>query len=171
MTLSLSSAGRTQSGTGVEPMPPLLIGSLSSISILEEEAEQFVARALTMMIRARYLVEADRISAIALLNACRKRLGEHFRRYQIFKHSQIFDPVVAFGPASSKIVARGMKIDCLQLGETFSTYSERWRKLSLQDWPTYRRDMIAHTEMITMNLQAELRAMRQLLTIAKFHGC
>lgn len=170
MTPSLSAAGRIEAGSGVEPMPALLFGSLASIRKLEAEAEHFVARALTMMIRARYLVEANRMGAIALLDACRTRLGEHFRRYQIFKHGQIFDPVVSFGPASSKIVARGMKIDCMQLGETFSAYTNRWRKLSLRDWPTYRRDMLALVEMITTNLQDELRAMRQLLMIAKFHS-
>lgn len=170
MTLLPSSAGRLTIGSGVEPLPPLLFGSLASIQTLEAEAEHFVALALTMMIRARHLVEANRVGAIALLNARRKRLGEHFRRYQIFKHGQIFDPVIAFGPASSKIVAQGMKIDCLQLGETFSAYNDRWRKLSLRDWPSYRRDMIAHVEMITVNLQAELRAMRQLLMIAKFRA-
>lgn len=169
MTLLSSSTGRI-TRSDIEPMPPLLFGSLASIRKLEAEAENFVARALVMMIRARHLVEADRMGAIALLNACRKRLGEHFKRYQIFKHGQIFDPVVSFGPASSKIVARGMKIDCMQLGETFSAYTDRWRKLSPRDWPTYRRDMIELVEMITANLQDELRAMRQLLMIAKLHS-
>lgn len=143
--------------------------SAASAAVLSGEAELFVKRALSMMGRARLLVEADREDATIALNQARARLGQHFLRYQAFKHSQIFDPIVTFGPASSKVVARSMKVDCMQLGETFGSYRDRWFRFRPNEWPSYRRDMLETTDLLKVHLEAELRAMQQLLMISKLY--
>jgi len=137
---------------------------------LRIEAERYVGRATLMIDRARALVLSERVQAIDLLTAQRGALGDHFGRYQRFKHSAIFDPVVEHGPTSSKLVARTMKVDCMALGERFAAYQARCLGLGASDWTYYRRDMLATTEALTVNLRAELRAIRQLLTISGFYA-
>lgn len=168
MTMTLVQP-ETPPAAGVAPDPPRLFASALTVAGLQREAEAHVARALTMMSRARCLVEADRRDAIDLLTASRIRLGGHFKRYQAFKHGNIFDPVVEFGPASSKVVARTMKVDCMQLGELFGAYHARWLGMRPGEWSGYRRDMLETVEMLTGHLEAELRAMRQLLLISNLY--
>ena len=136
---------------------------------LANEADAYVERALTMLRRARALVAADRSSSLELLTARRSALGGLFQRYQKFKHGQIFDPVVRHGRASSRVIAQTMKLDCMELGETFSAYHNRWLGCRAKDWDRYARDMLATTEMLMTNLAAELRAMRQLLMISDLY--
>lgn len=136
---------------------------------LHAEADHYVARARTMMARARSLVEADRQDTIQLLNGRRVQLARHFQNYQRFKHANIFNPIIEFGPPSSKVVARTMKIDCMKLGEVFGGYYNRWLGLQSNEWNSYRIDMVETVDMLAVHLGAELRAMRQLLMIAEFY--
>lgn len=123
-----------------------------------------------MMGRARALVMADRVDAIRLLTARRNALDAHFQRYQRLKHASIFDPIVEYAPTSSKIVARTMKIDCMELGEVFGAYHNRWLNVQPSEWRMYRADMLATVDMLTTNLDAELRAIRQLIMISQFYA-
>lgn len=148
--------------------PPPIFDSAATIAAVEREAESYVARARTMMGRTRLLVQADRSDAGDLLSLQRSRLGNHLKRYQAFKHGTIFDPVVRYGPASSKVVARTMKIDCMELGEMFASYHSCWLGLQASEWPRYRRDTLSIFDNLTSHIEAELRAMRQLITISRF---
>jgi len=148
---------------------PSLFGAEAARDALCRRADGYVARATVMMRRARLLVLDDRAERIDLLTARRVALCEHFGRYQQFKHGSIFDPVVRHGRASSRIVARTMKLDCMALGERFGGYHARWLGMRRADWPHYRKDMLATVDMLSVHLRDELRAMRQLLTIADFY--
>lgn len=150
--------------------PAPLFGDGDARGALRAEAEHYVARALTMVGRARALVAADRSGRVALLTARRVALHGHLQRYQRFKHGHIFDPVIRLGPPSSQVVARAMKIDCLALGEQFGAYHARWLCFSPGEWLRYRTDMLATTESLSTHLHAELRAMQQLLMISAFYG-
>jgi hypothetical protein len=149
---------------------PPLFGPASARAALGMEAETYVARAGEMMNRARAIVRDNRVQAIGLLEVKRFQLCDHFSRYQIFKHAQIFNPVIEHAPASSKVVARAMKIDCIELGDTFSLYNNRWHGLESNEWADYRRDMLLTTEMMQENINAEIRAIRQLLMISSLYG-
>jgi hypothetical protein len=149
--------------------PPLLFGDRQSRDALTSRAEGFVGRTLVMMNRAQALVAADRCECIDLLNARRAALCVHLQRYQRFKHGSIFDPVVRFGFPSSKIIARAMKVDCLTLGEEFAAYHTRWLRLRSSEWQRYREDMLATVDNLSVHLDGELRAMRQLIMISAFY--
>ena len=138
-------------------------------AVLNLQAEAYVARALTLLNRTRALVRADRVRAFGLLTARRVALASHLQRYQRFKHGQIFDPVVQHGRASSRVVAHTMKLDCMELGEVFSAYHNRWLGCRPSDWDAYARDTLSTVDMLTTNLNAELRAMRQLLMISDLY--
>jgi len=147
-----------------------LFGPAAARDALGREAETQVARAAIMMRRARMLVAADRQECLALLAARQLALAVHLQRYQRFKHGRIFDPVVQHGSPAAVIVARIMKVDCMQMGEVFGAYHARWLRLCAAEWPGYRRDMIATVDMLLMHLDAELRAIRQLLLISDLYG-
>lgn len=140
-----------------------------TMASLDQQAVSYVARAQMMVDRARKLVIADRVDTIDLLANRRQCLGEHFKLYQVFKHTNIFNPIVEFGAGSSKIVARSMKMDCLELGETYRAYVDRWLRLKPQEWRSYQRDMLAIAEVISTHLATELTSMKQLLTISQFY--
>jgi len=63
-----------------------------------------------------------------------------------------------------------MKIDCIELGETFSRYTNRWIGLESKDWTDYRQDMLLTTGMMPENINAEIRAIRQLLMISSLYA-
>jgi hypothetical protein len=148
---------------------PPVFGPASARAALGMEAETYVARAGEMMDRARAIVKDNRVQTIGLLEAKRFRLCNHFSRYQIFKHTQMFNPVIEHAPASSKVVARAMKIDCIELGEIFSRYNNRWLGLESNDWTIYRQDMLLTTEMMQESINAEIRAIRHLLIISSLY--
>lgn len=154
---------------GAPIAPPSLFGSAEARAALHNEAEAYVSRAFTMMRRAEALVAGERIGSLALLAGNRDRLTAHLGRYQRFKHGQIFDPVVSHGPASSRIVARTMKLDCFQLGEVVTAYHARWRHLRATEWTIYRAEMAETIAMLQRSMEAELRAIRQLLMISTLY--
>lgn len=147
-----------------------LFGSGTTHGALLDEADAYVVRARTMLRRAHVLIMADRVGSNALMARHRDRLTAHLRRYQRFKHERIFDPVLRHGLASSRIVARRMKLDCYQLGETITAYHARWRYLSAAEWPAHRADMLLIAGIIERSMQAELRAIRQLLMISTHYA-
>ena len=149
--------------------PPSLFGPPEARTALQDRAEAYVSRAFTMMRRAEALVAGGRIGSLALLAGNRDRLTAHLGRYQRFKHGEIFDPVVLHGPASSKIVARTMKLDCFHLGEVVTAHHTRWRHLRASEWPMYRAEMIETVTMLRRSMEAELRAIRQLLMISTLY--
>jgi len=146
------------------------LGTAAERTALQAEAHLHVARATTMLRRARALVAADRVHRIALLTRQRERLFADLAHYQRFKHTRIFDPVVRHGSASAKVVARTMKVDCFHLGDTVASYHARWRHLDPAEWASYRTDMLATVDLLHARMQAELRAIDQLLTISHFYA-
>jgi len=150
------------------PGPPLLFASAKARRELTLQAETYVARALVSLNRAKALVVAERSDCIELLTARRLTLAAHLQSYQRFKHNNIFDPVMLFGLSSSKVVARTMKVDCLALGEEFAAYHTRWLRLHTSEWQRYREDMLSTVHSLSVHLDAELRAMRQLIMISDF---
>ena len=153
---------------GIPKAPPLLFASAETRRELTLQAETYVARALVSLNRAKALVVADRSDCIELLAARRVTFAAHLQNYQRFKHSNIFDPVMLFGLSSSKVVARSMKVECLALGEEFTAYHTRWLGLHASEWQRYCRDMLATADNLSVHLDAELRAMRQLIMISDF---
>lgn len=152
----------------IPPGPPLLLASAQARRHLTLQAETYVTRALVSLNRAKALVVAERSDCIELLTARRVTLATHLQSYQRFKHNNIFDPVMLFGLSSSKVVARSMKVDCLALGEEFVAYHTRWLRLHASEWQRYRKDMLATVDNLSTHLDAELRAMHQLIMIADF---
>lgn len=146
-----------------------LFTSAAARRALHREADAFVDRATAMIHRARMLVVADRLDAAPLLAGRRAALSRHLHLYQQFKHCRVFDPVVAHGTASSRVVARTLKAECVQMGGIFGAYHARWSRMEAGEWPRYRRDMIETVDLLLIHLEAERGAIRQLLMISDFY--
>lgn len=148
---------------------PSLFDSPAARRALQVEAEAYVERAMAMVNRARSIVDGDRLEAANLLAGRRAALADHLQRYQRFKHRQIFDPVIQRGTSANQIVARSMKVECVQMGELFSGYHARWLRLEPMEWRRYRKDMQDTSALLAAHLDAELAAIRKLLQLADFY--
>jgi hypothetical protein len=137
---------------------------------LRAEAEAHVRRISTTLRRSRTLAAAGRSGTTDLLAARRGVACDLLHHYQRFKHGRIFDPVVAHGPASSKVVARSMKSDCVTLGLSFAAFHARWDGVRAAEWPAYREDLLVNVDGMLAALASELRAIDQLLAIAELYG-
>ncbi len=103
----------------------------------------------------RLLVQIDQSTALAALDAtdaclpiakARWSLARMLREYQLFKHTEIFDPAILHGDKDQAAVARRMRAECIAAGEHFTAYVARWSRRDVAAaWPEYRaatREMI-----------------------------
>jgi len=79
------------------------------------------------------------------LAEARWRIGRAMRAYQLFKHVEVFDPLIARGDAEQRRTALAMKAACLRAGDAYWTFAQRWLGEDLVlSWAAYRaaaRDM------------------------------
>lgn len=129
-----------------------------------EDADTFVAQAIEIITRARSLVAIDRAEASDLLRIDRSRVFELLGRYQRFKHSVIFDPVIQSGDKAQSVTARLLKCECVMMGEAFGRYVSRWQHVNVAaDWQAYRGEMIAMSDQLLEHLRVEHAAITALL--------
>lgn len=150
-------------------MPPQSLSAFgpgAQPATLHLEAERYTARAILMINRARALVAGDRVAALDVLSARRTALTAHFTRYQRFKHCCIFDPAIEHGGASRKIIALTMKLDCIAMGERFGAYKTRCLGVTRAGWACYREDMLATTEQLIVELNAQLDGIQHIVLLA-----
>ena len=59
--------------------------------------------------------------------------------YQLFKHHEIFDPVIAGNTGADAVRAARMKKACLALGEDWKRYVQRWSATDVDgQWSTFQ---------------------------------
>ena len=96
----------------------------------------------------RLLVQIEQSMALAALDAtdaclpiakARWSLARMLREYQLFKHTEIFDPAILHGDKNQAAVARRMRAECIAAGEHFTAYVARWSRRDVAAaWPEYR---------------------------------
>ena len=112
------------------------------------------------------VIEADNLSSLSILSARRWQMVRLLREYQIFKHSRIFDPAIANGSPSEVAAARGMKINCIAMGNAFSSYVKLWSSgLITTSWEDYRIAMIEMSAVLTRHVKSERRNVEALLSV------
>lgn len=151
-------------------VPFLFDTSAAGRHALQVEADSYAVRILRMVNRARAVAHDNRCETLDLLSARRRALCDLLTAYQKFKHTRVFDPVVRLGSGSSKVIARTLKIECMQMGATFSAYNSRWLRTRQSEWQAYRPDMLSVTEQLIEHIVSERRAIKQLLDIADLYG-
>ncbi|RYF19988.1 MAG: hypothetical protein EOO77_08970 [Oxalobacteraceae bacterium] len=112
------------------------------------------------------VIEADNLSSLSTLSARRWQMVRLLREYQIFKHSRIFDPAISSGSPSAVAAAREMKINCIAIGNAFSSYVKIWSSgLITTRWEDYRIAMIEMSTLLTRHVKSERRSIVALLSL------
>jgi hypothetical protein len=84
------------------------------------------------------LLQLDPPVAQPRLAKARWELVRRLRAYQLFKHTEIFDPALASGSPQQIAAARQMKVDCIAAGETFRGYVLEWSGRDvITEWDAY----------------------------------
>ena len=102
------------------------------------------------------VIEADNLSSLSTLSARRWQMVRLLREYQIFKHSRIFDPAIAKGSPSEIEAAQEMKINCIAMGNVFTSYVKTWSSgLITTRWEDYRIAMIEMSTLLMRHVKSE----------------
>ena len=124
-------------------------------------------RILAQIDRARALVDLDPVAARDPLARSRWGLTRLLREYQLFKHREIFDPVIAGGDEARARLARRMKAACLAAGQDYVSYVAQWSSRDVTGcWAEYRPAMLAMVETLRDHLAAERSGVGALLADA-----
>ena len=102
---------------------------------------------------ARHALSVGRWTTVRLLQA-----------YQIFKHTEIFDPAIRSGSPAQAQAASRLKAECIAAGEVFRDYVREWSTTNIEEqWDRYRPAMLAMTEQTRARVVDERRAVAALL--------
>lgn len=82
--------------------------------------------------------QPQRRPSAAYLATRRDAMGRLLLSYQRFVHREVFDPMIAQGGARDAALARAMKIDCIDLVESFRAFQRRWiAEDAVERWDEY----------------------------------
>lgn len=120
------------------------------------------------------LAHVDRATDFALLDPvyargplakARWEMARMLRAYQLFKHTEIFDPAIACGLPHQRQAAQAMKEDCLAAGEAYWAHTRRWSSEDIAcRWEDYRPAMLAMAGQIRSHVTRERANLALLLT-------
>ncbi|WP_267414362.1 hypothetical protein [Sphingomonas sp. GC_Shp_4] len=97
-----------------------------------------------------------------MLGTYRLQAADLLGEYQLFKHRMLFDP--AFVCSRRSQAARGLKVECILMGECFSAFHARWQHSDPGVvWPMFKADVIAVTDQLLKHLQIEQVGIDRLL--------
>jgi len=114
------------------------------------------------------LVECDPGRACIPLARARWTVARQLRAYQVFKHSEIFEPMIARGDPVRSAQARAMAARCIGAGEAFQDYLKRWSSTDvLGRWEAYKPAMLDMTRQIRATLAFEREGVAALLAGAE----
>jgi hypothetical protein len=82
----------------------------------------------------------------SFLSIRRNAMGRLLTSYQAFVHREFFDPIIASGNAEHAALARAMKIDCIEMTESFRAFQRRWiAEDAVERWDEY---LLAAAQMV-----------------------
>jgi len=76
------------------------------------------------------------------LELLRHELSQRMQAFQVFKHRELFDPLIR-GHGGQGVIGLQLKTDCIKLGADYSDFQRRWLKAEVEArWPEYRLSAI-----------------------------
>jgi hypothetical protein len=112
------------------------------------------------------VIEAENLSSLSTLSARRWQMVRLLREYQIFMHSRIFDPAIAKGAPNQIAAAQDLKINCIAMGNAFSSYVKFWSSgVITTSWESYRIAMIEMSASLAQHVKSELSNVVALLSM------
>jgi hypothetical protein len=102
------------------------------------------------------------------LAKARWALARILREYQVFKHTEIFDPAIRHGGEQHAEQARIMAARCIATGKAFTDHVIRWGSQDVvAQWTTYRPAMLAMVVRLRRALVSEKIGVAALLAGAE----
>lgn len=88
------------------------------------------------------LLRLGPVEARVPLARARWAMARMLREYQLFKHTEIFDPVIADGDDRQVAAARRLRDNCAAAGDGVSAHVERWTTADVTaQWASYCRSV------------------------------
>jgi hypothetical protein len=99
------------------------------------------------------------------------RLAKHrwmlmrmLRAYQLFKHVEVFDPVIARADARRGDLARAMKARCTAAGDDYHRHAAAWTGAAIEArWTDYAEAVLAVADRLALHIARERRDVAVLL--------
>lgn len=86
------------------------------------------------------------------------------REYQLFKHNEIFDPLIAANRTELAMMAKRLKAACIAAGEAYQAHTIRWTEQgALESWTEYQQAVLKIVERVEEHLRSERMAVTALL--------
>jgi len=105
--------------------------------------------------------DACRLKAMGLV---RWRLMRSLRAYRLFKHGELFDPLLAATTGPHWVQAVELKRRCIVLAEDYADYVARWTQTNaLRAWPDYLLAAEAMVARIRRHLAEEAAGIERLV--------
>lgn len=122
-------------------------------------------RILALIARATEAVKGEPALSRDDLAKARWEMTRLLRSYQIFKHTEIFDPFIAHDPGEKARVAEQLKMRCIEAGNAFRDYVLEWSSRDVVTcWASYKPAMLAMTKQLRTHLAQERRDVEALLS-------
>lgn len=118
---------------------------------------------------ADYTAEAETLMSTpeldpATVSNARWRFVRVLTGYQVFKHQQIFDPMVKHGSMLDADSARQLKAECILISEAFRSYIAKWSISGITDREDeYRREAHAMILRVRTHIARERGGIEALL--------
>lgn len=96
----------------------------------------------------------------------RWQLMRRLRAYQLFKHTELFGPVIRGNDPEKAKSAEAMKARCTGIGEAYNAHVGKWSAGGIEsDWCNYEADAAEITRSIRNHLARELAEADKLLSV------
>lgn len=131
--------------------------ALELFKMHHDEIIELLAEADQIMVRN----DPDRNKSIALL---RWQLLRALRNYQLFKHTEVFDPLSRDENGARAAQARSMKARCITIGEQYHAHVQKWSLHGDQSfWQDYQREAVAMVRKLRQHLAEEAAGAARLM--------
>jgi hypothetical protein len=105
--------------------------------------------------------DPERSKTLALI---RWQLVRRLRSYQLFKHTELFDPLCRGGEAGKARMASAMKARCIDTAEAYDRHVKKWSACGIDSaWASYEQDSRAVIALIRQHLAREAAEAENLL--------
>ena len=101
------------------------------------------------------------------LQLFRQELSQRMQAFQVFKHRELFDPLIRTRSEQGEI-GRQLKTDCIKLGTDYGDFQRRWSKADVETrWPEYRLSAIVMMTTIRTAIAGQDESVRKLEILVK----
>lgn len=124
---------------------------------------------ITLLDRARPHLNGRDAGSWAALAPFRGELGAALQALQVYKHREIFEPIVMEG-GERAVIAKQLKVACIQLGLDYETYKRTWVTADIDArWAEYRLAGLAMMRQIRERMAEQDAAIEQLFPPSARH--